>query len=193
MHCLKFHSVFPIHYSWNLINFTAQFSMLKQFTDQTLFMSMDVSVREFVCGKPSLSVTGPCYFDTIPNANQKTKTWKSFSTSFNHSLPCAPLKRQEFPITSTDSFNFNWIFMFSCYGKKCSYWMLHIPKKSWGTWISKNQLYFIKISYCTCFRVFLSTQVHESNPFTFNLVENCRSEIRFICGSIDLRTETMAN
>lgn len=118
MHCLKFHSVFPIHYSWNLINFTAQFSMLKQFTDQTLFMSMDVSVREFVCGKPSLSVTGPCYFDTIPNANQKTKTWKSFSTSFNHSLSCASLKRQEFPITSTDSFNFNWIFMFSCYGKK---------------------------------------------------------------------------
>lgn len=27
-----------IHYSWNLINFTTQFSMPKQFTDQTLFM-----------------------------------------------------------------------------------------------------------------------------------------------------------
>lgn len=188
MHCLKFHSVFPIHYSWNLINFTAQFSMLKQFTDQTLFMSMDVSVREFVCGKPSLSVTGPCHFDTIPNAKQKTKTWKSFSTSFNHCLSCASFQSHQLIRLTLIEF-----LCLSVMEKKCSYWMLHIPKKSCGTWISKNQLYFIKISYCTCFRVFLSTQVHESNPFTFNLVENCRSEIQFICGSIDLRTKTMAN
>lgn len=36
---------FSIHYSWNLINFTMQFSMPKQFTDQMLFMGRQTGLK----------------------------------------------------------------------------------------------------------------------------------------------------
>ena len=70
-----------IHYSWNLINFTTQFSMPKQFTDQTLLMCV------CVCGNTGLKtcvssmssrLTGDTHCVLGFPLNPCKKTWKSF-------------------------------------------------------------------------------------------------------------------
>lgn len=70
-----------IHYSWNLINFTAQFSMPKQFTDQTLFMSMCVNVQQL------------CYSENV--AKLKPRLKRNWSMSHRHSAKRCSKKKKK--------------------------------------------------------------------------------------------------